>query len=216
MKIGIDLGGSHIAVGLINENLEIIEKIDENLNANEKDNLNEILVPKLQEKIEQIISKVDNNPIEKIGIACPGTITNGTIYKAGNLKLKNFPLQDMLQEKFPNIEISIRNDAKCAGTAEMKIGSLKGFKDTIFLSLGTGIGGAVFLNGKLLEASKFPGFEMGHMVIEKNGKNCSCGKKGCFETYCSMRTLKETIREEYNLGKDIHSRELLKILGNRN
>ena len=58
------------------------------------------------------------------------------------------------------------------------------------------------------------GFEIGHMIIEKDGKQCTCGKKGCFETYCSMRNLKETIRSNYQLGKEVHSRELLEILGN--
>ena len=121
----------------------------------------------------------------------------------------------MLQAKFPDIKINIQNDTICAGIAEMKIGSLKGYKDTIFLSLGTGVGGRVFLDGKLLEAHLFSGFEIGHMVIEKNGKNCTCGKQGCFETYCSMKALKETIRKEYNLGQEVRSRELLELLKNR-
>lgn len=111
--------------------------------------------------------------------------------------------------------IKIRNDAKCAALAEMKIGSMQGVQDTIFLGLGTGIGGAVFLKGQLLESTRFSAFEIGHMVIEKNGKQCSCGKRGCFETYASMKSLKETIRKEYSLGEDVHSKQLLEILANK-
>ena len=108
----------------------------------------------------------------------------------------------------------MQNDGKCAAIAEKALGSLKGYKDCIFLNLGTGIGGAVFLNGEMLAPKICTGFEIGHMTIEKNGKECTCGKKGCFETYASMKNLKETIRSEYKLGKEVHSRELLEILGN--
>ncbi len=82
------------------------------------------------------------------------------------------------------------------------------------MNIGTGIGGAVFLGGKMLTPIKFPGFEIGHMVIQKDGKQCSCGKKGCFEKYASMKSLKDNIRNAYNLGLDTHSRELMEILSN--
>lgn len=72
----------------------------------------------------------------------------------------------------------------------------------------------MFLGGKMLTPIKFPGFEIGHMVIQKDGKQCSCGKKGCFEKYASMKSLKDNIRNAYNLGLDTHSRELMEILSN--
>ena len=77
--------------------------------------------------------------------------------------------------------MQIKNDAKCAALAEKNYGSMKKYDDCIFLCLGTGIGGAAFLKGELLEPKRFSGFEFGHMIINKNGKECSCGKKGCFE-----------------------------------
>lgn len=83
------------------------------------------------------------------------------------------------------------------------------------MNIGTGIGGAVFLGGKMLGPKTYDGFEIGHMTIEKNGRKCKCGRKGCIETYASMKNLKETIRNAYNLGKDIHSKELLDILGDK-
>ena len=149
--------------------------------------------------------------IESIGIACPGTISNGTIIKAGNLGISNCNLREKLQLNTP---IAIENDGKCAAMAEKTLGSLKSCDDGIFLNIGTGIGGAVFLDGELLKPKACSGFEIGHMTIEKEGIECTCGKKGCFERYCSMRVLKERIREEYGLGQEVHSLELIEILSN--
>lgn len=213
MKIGVDLGGSHVAVGLINDNLELIEKQEENLTKEEKQNMDKTLIQNIENKIHKIIDK-NNVKIDKIGIACPGTIKDGYIYKASNLGLRNFSMEEKLKQKFPDVEITIRNDAKCAALAERKKGSLKGYQDAIFLCLGTGIGGAVFLKSKLLETTHFSAFEIGHMIIEKDGKQCTCGKKGCFEQYCSMKALKDTIRCKYCLGEEIHSKELMEILAN--
>ena len=90
---------------------------------------------------------------------------------------------------------------------EKKFGSLKKYDDAIFLIIGTGVGGAVFLNGKLLKPKRYSGFEVGHMVIEKEGINCNCGRRGCFESYASIKRLKEKIQKEFNLpdidGKNI-------------
>jgi len=207
MKIGVDLGGSHVAVGLVDDNLELVDKIEENIKVHQN------IVENMANKIEQIIEK-NNVQIEKIGIACPGTIKDGYVYQASNLGLKDFHMKEALKEKFPGVEITIRNDAKCAALAEMKKGSLKGYQDALFLGLGTGIGGAVFLKGQLLETMHFSAFEVGHIIIEQNGKQCTCGKKGCFEKYASMKALKDTIRKEYGLGEEVHSRELMEILAN--
>ena len=98
--------------------------------------------------------------------------------------------------------------------AEKKLGSLKKYNDCIFINIGTGIGGAAFLNGKMLSPMQLPGFEFGHMIIQKNGIECSCGKMGCFERYASMKALKDKIRNEYNLDNSVHSRELMDILSN--
>ena len=115
-----------------------------------------------------------------------------------------------ISEKY-NIPIKLKNDSKAAGLAEFKYGSLKEYNDAVFLCLGTGIGSAVFLNGKLLEANKHVGFELGHIVIDRDGIKCNCGKKGCFETYCSIKRFKENARKVLNVG-EIPAEELLKII----
>jgi len=104
--------------------------------------------------------------------------------------------------------MQIKNDAKCAALAEKNYGSMKKYNDCIFLCLGTGIGGAAFLKGELLEPKRFSGFEFGHMIINKNGKKCSCGKNGCFETYSSIRAFKKNIADALGIADDFSGQYL--------
>ncbi len=99
--------------------------------------------------------------------------------------------------KFENIVL--RNDAKCAALCEKRIGSMKEYQNAIFLTLGTGIGGAVFMQNELLRGKNNDGFEIGHMVIKADGDKCTCGNSGCFETYASMKVLKDKIAKKLNL-----------------
>lgn len=203
MKIGIDLGGSHVGVGLVEED-RLIDSIDKNFTAEEKNNIEMSILINIENLICELLNKhnLEIKDIERIGIASPGTISNGIIVKAGNLGIYNFDLVSKLKEKYP-IPIHMRNDGKCAALAEKKFGAMKEYDDCVFVNIGTGIGGAVFLGGKLLEPKKYSGFELGHMIIEKDGKQCTCGKKGCFERYCSIKALKEQITE--TLGIENHN-----------
>ncbi|MGN1301806.1 MAG: ROK family protein, partial [Clostridia bacterium] len=139
----------------------------------------------------------------------PGMVSETSIIKAENLHIRNLPIIKEIN-KFFNIPIKLRNDAKCAALAEKEYGSLKKAKDAIFLTIGTGIGGAVFLNGELLVPKKYEGFEIGHMTIERNGLQCNCGRRGCFEKYASMSALKEKIANK--LGKEEITGEELKAM----
>ena len=112
--------------------------------------------------------------------------------------------------------IKIRNDAKAAAIAENKYGALKGYNRILFLTLGTGIGGAVIINGKLLDTGNLPGCEIGHMVIEKDGIECNCGKKGCFEKYASMQAFKNNLRKALGFDEKVSGKELLAIVKNTN
>ena len=203
MKIGIDLGGSHVGVGLVEEE-KLIDTVDKIFTAEEKKNIEVSILTNIENLINQLLYKHDLKiqDIERIGIASPGTISNGIIVKAGNLGIYNFDIISKLKVKYP-VPIHIRNDGKCAALAEKKFGAMKEYDDCVFVNIGTGIGGAVFLEGKLLEPKKYSGFELGHMIIEKDGKSCTCGKKGCFERYCSIRALKEQITE--TLGIENHN-----------
>lgn len=215
MRIGIDIGGSHIAVSLINQMGKIIYKSDVNIESNIKnENITNKLKDTIIEQIQNVLekSKTDISKISLIGIAVPGMVSKTKIIKAENLHIQDFNISAEIN-KFFNVPIQLRNDAKCAALAEKEYGSLKKTKDAVFLTIGTGIGGAVFLNDELLVPKKYEGFEIGHIVIEKNGLKCNCGRRGCFEKYSSMRALKENIAKELD-KKLITGEELKEILEN--
>ncbi len=213
MKIGIDIGGSHIAVGLIEKNANVIIKKEKDISLIDKKNIEEFLIKNIVKYIKEILEEknISIEKIELIGISAPGTIKNGKIIKATNLKLENFNIVSKLKKYF-NVKISIRNDGKSATLAEKQYGEMKEYKDFVYICLGTGIGGGVIINNKLLKPAKFEGFEIGHITIERNGKKCTCGKKGCWEQYASMRVLKTSLIKELKLDKKITSFELLNIL----
>lgn len=115
-------------------------------------------------------------------------------------------------EKIFHKKILLRNDAKCAALAEKTMGSIKNYEDAIFLTLGTGIGGAVFMGGQMLVSKNNNGFELGHMVIDINGEKCTCGRYGCFETLASMKKLKNDIRKKLDLTSQTTGEEIRKLL----
>ena len=210
MKVGIDLGGSHIAIGVVDKNGKILEKVEKKLKG--------IVTKEVKKVIENtIVEAVDKfkkeYKITEIGIAIPGTVTKETVVKSVNLGLKNYKIIEELQKKI-NMPIKIKNDAKCAAIAESTYGSLKDYKRVLFLTLGTGIGGAVVINNKLLDTGDLPGCEIGHMVIEKNGLECNCGRKGCFEKYASMKAFKNNLRKALGYDETFSGKELLAIIKN--
>ena len=210
MKVGIDLGGSHIAIGVVDKNGKILEKVKKKLKG--------IVTKEVKKVIENtIVEAVDKfkkeYKITEIGIAIPGTVTKETVVKSVNLGLKNYKIIEELQKKI-NMPIKIKNDAKCAAIAESTYGSLKDYKRVLFLTLGTGIGGAVVINNKLLDTGDLPGCEIGHMVIEKNGLECNCGRKGCFEKYASMKAFKNNLRKALGYDETFSGKELLAIIKN--
>jgi len=216
MKIGIDIGGSHIAVGLINEYGKIICKSEEDIDNNMEEKDFEIkLIDLIINQIDNVLKKenMDITNVSLIGIAVPGMVSETSIIKAENLHIKNFNIAGEIN-KYYNVPIKLRNDAKCAALAEREYGNLKKVEDSIFLTIGTGIGGAVFLGGELLVPKKYEGFEIGHTVIKKNGLKCNCGRCGCFEKYASMKALRLNIAKELKL-KSITGEELKQILENR-
>lgn len=207
MKIGIDMGGSHVAIGIVNENGKIIEKFEKDIKT-----VGDQAKAEISTYIIEIISKIkENHNIEKIGIGSPGTPRDGVLTNLINLKIKEFDISSIFMEHF-DIPVLLKNDAKCAGLAEKTYGALKEYQDAVFLCLGTGIGASVFMNGKELKPIQNPGMEIGHMVIDKNGIKCNCGKTGCFETLCSVKRLKDKLIDEMNLSKEVSSKELLEIL----
>lgn len=212
MKIGIDLGGSHVAIGVVDSNGVIIEKKERRILAKEKKDICSFIEEYIVENVNEIIQK---HNISSIGIAIPGTLNKTTVIKSVNLGLENYNIVERLKEKI-SLPIKIKNDAKCAALAENKFGSLKNYKRSVFLTLGTGIGGAVIINNQLLDTGDLPGMEIGHMVIHKDGLPCNCGNKGCFEKYASMKAFKNNLRAELGLDETTRGQELLDMIRNNN
>ena len=193
MKIGIDLGGSHIGIGVVDENGNIVSKEEKYIE--DKTDIEKQIEEFIIEKVMQMQL---TNDVTEIGMAVPGTVSNNKIIKAVNLGIEDYDIVLKLGDIL-KLPMKLRNDAKCAALAEQKYGELAEYKNSVFLCIGTGIGGAVIFDGKLLEAQNVPGFEFSHTIIQKNGALCNCGKRGCFETYASFKRFKEKIAKEFNL-----------------
>lgn len=215
MKIGIDLGGSHVAIGLVDDNYEIVEKRTYYMNARANEILENYILSSIVHGVNEILNSTGYklNNIESIGIATPGNPKNGCIRNLVNLGIKEFNLSAKLKEALGGkIEIKLENDGKCAALAEKFNGTLKEYDDCVFLCIGTGIGGAAFFNGKFLKPKRNSGFEFGHMIIKKNGEKCNCGNNGCFEVYCSKRKFKEQMQEILGIKEYVGASELTKAI----
>ena len=210
MKIGIDIGGSHIGIGVVNEFGKIIEKEEIRILKENKENLESFIEDFLIDNIKRHIQKYH---IELIGISSAGIIKDGVILFAGNLGFENYKIIENLKEKLNiDIKIVIENDAKCAAIAEKEYGSLKKASNAIFLTLGTGIGGAIISNNEIMKSEDIHYFEFGHIQLKQEGIKCNCGKNGCFERYASMKILKNTLREKLQLNQHTSGKELINII----
>ena len=211
MKIGIDLGGSHISVGMVNEEGKIVAKQEKDIVFinNEKN--------KIKEQIRDTIVSLINTTLkdkqipvfllEEIGMGIPGTIENNKIKKCDKFEIYNWNIAKELEDYY-QVTVKIQNDAYCAALAEKQYGNLKKVNRGIFLCLGTGIGSAIIIKDEVIPS------ECGHMIIEKEGKECNCMHRGCLETYCSMKILKDSIIKKLQLNKNTTSEEIVTILRN--
>jgi len=211
MKIGMDLGGNHVAIGVVDKKGKIIEKNEKDFKDRDILKIKKVLTKFILENIGDFSKKYE---IELVGISAPGTPRDGKLTTLNNLGIDEYDITKIIN-KYYSLPITIKNDGNAAGLGELKYGSLKNYKDCIFLCLGTGIGGAAFIKGKEMAPIRNSGMEIGHMIIDKNGVVCTCGKKGCFETYCSIKRLKNNFIEILNLPKDISSKKLLNIMTER-
>ena len=188
LYMGLDVGGTTVKGIIIDENGGVLS--EGNIPVVCGEGLADCIVA-LAEKLVLSAGTVFSK-LGGIGVCCPGVVDskNGVIVFAGNLELKDYPLKKLLTKKL-GVKIKLCNDANAAALGEAKFGAGKNYKDSILITLGTGVGGGVVLGGKLFEGNKSAGAEIGHMVIERGGAPCSCGRRGCFEAYCSARALTE-------------------------
>lgn len=201
--LGIDLGGTNIAVGIVDENLQIIKKGKVPTGAERE---NEAVIRDMADLCARLLAEtgISIDEIAYAGIATPGIADNstGVVVYSNNLHFHNFPIAATLQKYFPVKKVLIANDANAAALGEATCGSAKGIADVILVTLGTGVGGGVIQDHKILEGFNGAASELGHMVIVANGAPCSCGRKGCFEAYSSATALIRMTREKMAEAKD--------------
>lgn len=208
MKIGIDLGGSHIAVGIVTSAGKILRKEEKDIIMQyEEEKIKQYLVDNILEMINAAIrnAEIPVFVIEEIGIGVPGIVEKNIIKKCDKYKIKDWDLAKIIEEHY-SIPVKLENDAVCAAKAEKEYGNLKDDKDAVFICIGTGIGSAIIKNGEIYAS------EIGHMIIEKGGRECNCKNKGCFETYSSMKVFKKELIEILGINQNATSKEILETL----
>ena len=208
--LGIDLGGTNIAVGIVNENYEIISKGSVPTLANRDGKL---IIKDMAELCKKLITNagLTLNDIAYAGIATPGTADSdtGVVVYANNLPFNNFPIADLLKEYLGIEKVYIENDANAAAKAEAIVGAAKGAKYSVMITLGTGLGGGIVIDGKVYSGFNHAGAELGHVVIQKDGKQCTCGRKGCWETYSSATGLVNMTKEHLIKARENGEKSLI-------
>ena len=201
-KLGIDLGGTNIVAGVVDEDYNVVATAKAKTNC-----------PRPAEEIIDDMAKVTFEAIEKagltiddidyMGVGTPGSIDprTGIVPYSNNLGFVNLPLCDMLKERVGK-EFFIENDANAAAYGEFLAGSGKGTSHFVAITLGTGVGSGIIIDGKLFSGSNFAGGELGHTAIQVDGESCTCGRKGCWEAYASATALIRQTKSKMLENKD--------------
>ena len=200
--IGIDLGGTNIVAGVVDENYKIISKASTKTNLPRPEK--EIAADMARVSVQAVKeASLDMNQIEWVGIGTPGIANSekGIIEYSCNLGFDNTPMVDYIKE-YIDKPVFIENDANAAAYGEYVAGAAKGAKNAVCITLGTGVGGGIIIDGRIYSGSNFAGAEIGHTVIEVDGPECACGRRGCFEVFSSATGLIRMTKEAMDNDKD--------------
>ncbi len=209
MFIGIDVGGTKIAGAVVDAKGKILSREKES--TPQKASPKEILEV-IEEVIESLLDENDLTPsqISAIGLGIPGLVDpRNRILATPNINLAGFPLAAKLEKKFKR-KVSLGNDVNLGLLAEKWLGAARKFNNVVGLFPGTGIGGAVILNGELFIGPHGAAAELGHMIIDMQGPKCTCGNRGCLEAIASRWAIERDIRSELKSGKKSLIRKLIK------
>ena len=198
-SIGVDIGGTNISAGLVEEDPGGTPRIVCKDSVRTESALGAAKVAENVIKVMQTVcdtAGVSPDRAASIGIGCPGVVDSaaGIVCGARNLGFTKTDLVSIVREAaeaeyFPPLPIFIGNDANCAAMGEFRAGAARGAKNAVIITLGTGVGGGVIVDGKVQSGINGGGGEPGHMVVKAGGHPCNCGSKGCFEVYCSATGL---------------------------
>ncbi len=186
---GVDIGGMTIKVGLVNENGKIVLS---RAFATEQEKGFKSMVARTAEMVRALLDEANYSLLDLggIGFGIPGTVDSkkGMIVSAVNIGCKNEKLVEEMAQYF-NVPIAVGNDANMAALGEQRFGAGKGHENVVMITLGTGIGGGIIIDGKLYEGNGGAGGEVGHQIIVVDGEQCNCGRRGCWERYASATGL---------------------------
>ncbi|MBQ3841864.1 MAG: ROK family protein [Ruminiclostridium sp.] len=204
--IGIDIGGTNISTGVVDEAYNIIGK--SKVKTDKKRPYEEVIKDIIESvKLAVADAKVEMDDVRWIGAGCPGTCNaeTGLVEYANNLGWNNAPLLSDIENAFRK-KTYIDNDANAAAYGEYLAGAAKGAKNAVIITLGTGVGAGIIINGKIFSGTNYAGGEIGHTVIVLDGYPCTCGRRGCFEAYASATGLARMTQEaiEQNPGGTMH------------
>lgn len=188
-NLGIDLGGTNIVAAVVDEGYHIISSSKTPTKTpRSADEIFDDIAMVCREAVEK--AKLTNKDITSLGMGTPGTANqNGIIEFANNLGFKNVPARQMLIDRTGIKNVYVENDANCAALGEAYAGVGNGAKDFVAVTLGTGVGSGVIIDGRIVNGVNYAGGECGHTVIVVDGEQCSCGRKGCWEAYASATAL---------------------------
>ncbi len=193
--IGIDIGGMTIKGGVVDEKGAISTR-KTIVTSPGKDDV--LIVRDIANLIEDLVSAsgIDKSEFSGVGLGCPGSIYDekGIVRYSCNINFRNTPMAKMLQEMTGMDNIKVSNDANCAALAETLFGAGNGAKNSVMVTLGTGVGTGIVVDGKLLTGNRSAGAEGGHIQINLGGVMCGCGKKGCYEAYASATALMNQVQ----------------------
>lgn len=201
-NIGIDLGGTNIKVGLVDENYNIVAKATAKTNLpRPAEEICESIVDTVWEALNA--AKVTIGEVNSIGIGTPGVANrnSGIVLYSCNLGFNNTDLRTLIKAKLGK-EVYVENDANAAAFGEVLNGAGKGCRDVVVVTLGTGVGGGIIIDGKIYTGFNFCGAELGHTVIQYGGRQCGCGRRGCFEAYSSATALINMTKEAMEAHPD--------------
>lgn len=194
LYLGIDLGGTNIAVGLVDEKGAVLQNASTpTLSGRPIEEVVDDMARLCRDVTKKANVTIDD--VKAVGIGTPGTVDHekGSVVYSNNIKMKDAYLCDMLKERL-NKPVGIENDANAAAMGEYIVNG-NGAKSFVFITLGTGVGGGVIIDGELYRGFNGAGAELGHIITQIDGVQCTCGNKGCWETYASVTALIRQTKE---------------------
>jgi glucokinase len=201
--LGIDIGGTKTAISLADNSCKIINSsFIQNVNSDDFSLVQEGIFKAVDELLEK--NNISSEDLSSLGISCPGPLDlkNGVVVYVATTGWRNYPIVDKFRKKY-NIPVLLENDCNCAAFAELSNGAGRGYKSIVYITVSTGVGCGICVNGALYSGEFGNAGELGHICVEPNGKECACGSRGCLQLYASgisMATIvMDRAKNEYSL-----------------